>query len=75
MGKQTGEMCKHVGRCVNSRSQEAQEAKTRGEDVRRTIEIARESEGCQAQKLEGRRHRDSEHWPAAEGCKQSSELR
>ena len=63
MGKQTAEMFEHIGWSVNSRSQEAQEADARGEDVRCPSGMAGESEGWQVSKLAGKRHRDSEQWP------------
>ena len=47
---------------MNSRYQVAQEATARGGDLRRTTEIAGESEGGEAQELAGRPHRESKYW-------------
>ena len=69
-------MLKHVCRGVHSGEQETLEAKARGEDVRRASEIAGESRNCQASKLVGRRHCDSDVLAAkAAGYEQSSGLR
>ena len=75
LGVRADEMLENVCWRVRSRYQEALEAKARGEDVRRPSEIAGTSEGCQAQKLAGRGHRDGECWPEAKGYKKLSNLR